>query len=68
MTLTGSLTNRNINQTILAVIGVSIIVAGWYLIQIQKDRLDFSIPDIEGNTVTLSDYSDEVVVLDFMAT
>lgn len=68
MTLTGSLTNRNINLTILAVIGVSIIVAGWYLIQIQKDRLDFSIPDIEGNTVTLSDYSDEVVVLDFMAT
>ncbi len=53
---------------IFAVIGVSVIVAGWYLIQIQGERMDFSIPDIDGKTVTLSDYSDEVVVLDFMAT
>jgi thiol-disulfide isomerase/thioredoxin len=53
---------------IFAVIGVSVIVAGWYLMQIQGERMDFSIPDIEGETVTLSDYSDEVVVLDFMAT
>jgi thiol-disulfide isomerase/thioredoxin len=36
--------------------------------QIQGEEMDFSIPDIDGNTVTLSDYSDEVVVLDFMAT
>jgi thiol-disulfide isomerase/thioredoxin len=53
---------------IAAVIGISVIGGGWYLIQIQRDKLDFSIPDIDGNTVTLSDYDGEVVVLDFMAT
>ena len=60
--------NRNLSLIIFAVVGVSIIAGGWYLMQIQKDKLDFSIPDIDGNTVTLSDYSGEVVVLDFMAT
>jgi hypothetical protein len=44
---------------IFAVIGISVIVAGWYLMQIQGEEMDFSIPDIDGNTVTLSDYSDE---------
>jgi cytochrome oxidase Cu insertion factor (SCO1/SenC/PrrC family) len=53
---------------IAAVIGVSVLGGGWYLLQIQGARMNFSIPDIDGNIVTLSDYSDEVVVLDFMAT
>ncbi len=53
---------------IVAVIGVSVLGGGWYLIQIQEERVDFSIPDLDGNSVILSDYSDEVVVLDFMAT
>jgi cytochrome oxidase Cu insertion factor (SCO1/SenC/PrrC family) len=53
---------------IVAVIGVSVLGGGWYLIQIQEERVDFSIPDLDGNIVILSDYSDEVVVLDFMAT
>ena len=61
-------TNRNLSMMIAAVIGVSVLGGGWYLLQIKADRIDFSIPDVEGNTVTLSDYSDEVVVLDFMAT
>jgi thiol-disulfide isomerase/thioredoxin len=61
-------TNRNLRLMIAAVIGVSVLGGGWYLMQIQRDKLDFSIPDIDGNTVTLSDYSGEVVVLDFMAT
>ena len=60
--------NRNLSLIIFAVVGGSIIAGGWYMMQIQKDKLDFSIPDIDGNTVTLSDYSGEVVVLDFMAT
>jgi len=53
---------------IFAVIGVSVLGGGWYLMQIQGERMDFSIPDINGNTVTLSDYDGEVIVLDFMAT
>jgi thiol-disulfide isomerase/thioredoxin len=53
---------------IAGVIGISVILGGWYLIQIERDKLDFSIPDIDGNTVTLSDYDGQVVVLDFMAT
>ena len=61
-------TNRNLSLMIAAVIGVSLLGGGWYLMQIQKEGLDFSIPDIDGNTVTLSDYGGEVVVLDFMAT
>ncbi len=68
MTLIAGSTNRNLSLMIAAVIGVSILGGGWYLMQIQRDKLDFSIPDIDGNTVTLSDYSGEVVVLDFMAT
>lgn len=60
--------SRNLSLIIFAVVGVTIIVGGWYLMQIQRDNLDFSIPDIDGNTVTLGDYSGEVVVLDFMAT
>ena len=60
--------NRKLSAVIVAVIGVSVIVAGWYLMQIQGERMDFSIPDIDGNIVTLSDFSEEVVVLDFMAT
>ncbi len=68
MTLTAGSTNRNLSLMIAAVIGVSVLGGGWYLMQIQRDQLDFSIPDIDGNTVTLSDYSGEVVVLDFMAT
>ena len=67
-TLTGGSSNRKLSLMIFAFIGVSVIVAGWYLMQIQRERMNFSIPDIEGNTVTLSDYSNEVVVLDFMAT
>jgi cytochrome oxidase Cu insertion factor (SCO1/SenC/PrrC family) len=61
-------TNRNLSMMIVAVIGVSVLGGGWYLIQIQGEKADFSIPDIDGNIVTLSDYSDEIVVLDFMAT
>lgn len=61
-------TNRNLSIVIAAVIGVSLLGGGWYLMQIQGERMDFSIPDIDGNTVTLSDYRGEVVVLDFMAT
>jgi len=68
VTSTDGSKSKNLRLIIFAVVGVSIIVGGWYLIQIQKDELDFSIPDINGDTVTLSDYSGEVVVLDFMAT
>ncbi len=68
MTLVAGSTNRNLSLMIAAVIGVSLLGGGWYLMQIQGERMDFSIPDIDGNTVTLSDYSGEVVVLDFMAT
>jgi thiol-disulfide isomerase/thioredoxin len=68
MSFQGGSTNRNLSLMIVAVIGVSVVGGGWYLLQIQRERIDFSIPDIEGNTVTLSDYSGEVVVLDFMAT
>jgi thiol-disulfide isomerase/thioredoxin len=53
---------------IATIIGVSILSGGWFLMQIQRERMDFSIPDINGNTVTLSDYSGEVVLIDFMAT
>ena len=60
--------SKNLSLIIFAVVGVSVIGGGWYLTQIQRDMLDFSIPDIYGKTVTLSDYSGEVVVLDFMAT
>ena len=65
ITLIGGLTHRNFSLIIVAVIGVSVVGGGWYLMQIQRD---ISIPDINGNTVTLSDFSGEVVVLDFMAT
>ena len=68
MALIAGSTNRNLSVMIAAVIGVSVLGGGWYLMQIQKERMEFSIPDIEGNTVTLSDYRGEVVVLDFMAT
>ena len=68
MTLIAGSTNRNLSLMIAAVIGVSVLGGGWYLMQIQKERMEFSIPDIEGNTVTLSDYRGEVVVLDFMGT
>ena len=68
MTLIAGSTNRNLSLMIAAVIGVSLLGGGWYLMQIQGERMDFSIPDIDGNTVTLSDYRGEVVVLDFMAT
>jgi thiol-disulfide isomerase/thioredoxin len=61
-------TNRYLSIIIATVIGISVIGGGWYLTQIQRERIDFSIPDIEGKTVTLSDYIGEVVVLDFMAT
>ena len=61
-------TNRNLTLMIAAVIGVSVIGGGWYLMQIRLERIDFSIPDLDGNTVTLSDFDGEVVVLDFMAT
>ena len=64
----GGSTNRNLTIIIFAVVGVSIISGGWYLVQIQRGSLDFSIPDLDGNTVTLSDFRGEVVVLDFMAT
>jgi thiol-disulfide isomerase/thioredoxin len=60
--------SKNMNLIIFAIVGISIVSGGWYLMQIQEERKDFTIPDIDGNTVTLSDYSDEVVVLDFMAT
>ena len=68
MTLIAGSTNRNLSLMIAAVIGVSVLGGGWYLMQIQKERMEFSIPDIDGNTMTLSDYRGEVVVLDFMAT
>ena len=68
MTLSAGSTNRKLSLMIAAVIGVSLLGGGWYLMQIQGERMDFSIPDIDGNTVTLSDYRGEVVVLDFMAT
>ena len=68
MTSTDGSKSKNLRLIIFAVVGVSIIVGGWYLMQIQRDKLDFSIPDINGDTVTPSDYSGEVVVLDFMAT
>ena len=64
----GDSTNKNLSLVIVAIIGASVLGGGWYLLQIKGDRIDFSIPDVEGNTVTLSDYSDEVIVLDFMAT
>ena len=38
------LTNRNLSLMIAAVIGVSVLGGGWYLIQIQNNRMDFSIP------------------------
>ena len=38
------LTNRNLRLMIAAVIGVSVLGGGWYLIQIQNNRMDFSIP------------------------
>ena len=68
MTSTDGSKSKNLRLIIFAVVGVSIIVGGWYLMQSQEDELDFSIPDINGDTVTLNDYSGEVVVLDFMAT
>ncbi len=68
MTLIAGSTNRNLSLMIVMVIGISVIGGGWYLLQIQRDKLDFSIPDIDGNTVTLSDYDGQVVVLDFMGT
>ncbi len=68
MTLIAGSTSRNLSLMITAVIGVSVLGGGWYLMQIQKERMEFSIPDIDGNTMTLSDYRGEVVVLDFMAT
>ena len=68
MTLIAGSTSRNLSLMIAAVIGVSVLGGGWYLMQIQKERMEFSIPDIDGNTMTLSDYRGEVVVLDFMAT
>ena len=68
MTSISASANKNLSLVIFAVVGIAVIGGGWYLMQIQKDTLDFSIPDVEGNTVTLSDYSDEVIVLDFMAT
>ena len=68
MTSTDGSKSRNLSLIIFAVVGVSIIAGGWYLTQIQRDKLDFSIPDIDGNIVTLGDFSGEVVVLDFMAT
>jgi len=68
VTSTDGSKSKNLSLIIFAVVGVSVITGGWYLMQIQRDTLDFSIPDIDGNIVTLSDYSGEVVVLDFMAT
>ena len=68
MTLIPGSTNRNLSLMIAVVIGISVIGGSWYLLQIQRDKLDFSIPDIDGNTVTLSDYDGQVVVLDFMGT
>jgi cytochrome oxidase Cu insertion factor (SCO1/SenC/PrrC family) len=53
---------------IAAVIGVSVIGGGWYLMQIQQDKMDFTILDIDMNPVSLSALRGEVVVLDFMAT
>jgi thiol-disulfide isomerase/thioredoxin len=61
-------TNRNLSLMIVAVIGISVIGGGWYLKQNQRDKLDFSIPDLDGNMVSLSAFKGEVVVLDFMAT
>jgi thiol-disulfide isomerase/thioredoxin len=63
--------NRNFSLIIAAVIGVSLLGGSWFLMQSWRESArvhDFSIPDIDRNTVTLSDYRDEVVVLDFMAT
>ena len=68
MTSTDGSKSKNLSLIIFAVVGISIIAGGWYLMQIQGNNLDFSIPDINGDTMTLSDYSGEVVVLDFMAT
>jgi thiol-disulfide isomerase/thioredoxin len=53
---------------IAAVIGVSVIGGGWYLMQIQQDKIDFTILDIDMNPISLSALRGEVVVLDFMAT
>ena len=68
MSILGGSKSRNLSLMIVAFIGVSVLGGGWYLMQIQREMMDFSIPDIDGNTVTLSDFSGEVVVLDFMAT
>jgi thiol-disulfide isomerase/thioredoxin len=68
MTLIAGSMNRSLSLMIAAVIGVSVIGGGWYLMQIQQDKMDFTILDIDMNPVSLSALRGEVVVLDFMAT
>ncbi len=63
-----SLKNKNLSLFIFAIVGVSVITAGWYFTKNENDKINFSIPDIEGNTIDLKDYRGEVVFLDFMAT
>jgi cytochrome oxidase Cu insertion factor (SCO1/SenC/PrrC family) len=62
------LKSRNLIPIIAVVIGVSVISGGWYLLQPQEDKIDFSITDIDGNTINLSAFKGEVILLDFMAT
>ena len=51
---------------IIAIIGVLTLGGSWYLLQQQKDKLDFSVYD--WNTVNLDTFKGEIVLLDFMAT
>ena len=63
-----SFKNKSLSLIIFAIVGVSVITAGWYLTQNENDKINFSIPDIDGNTIDLRSYRGEVVFLDFMAT
>ena len=58
--------SSNMNMMIIAIIGILTLGGSWYLLQQQKDKLDFSVYD--WNTVNLDTFKGEIVVLDFMAT
>ena len=53
---------------IIAGIAVFGAVGGWYMLQPKGNAPDFSLTDLEGNSLRLRDFRGKVVLLDFMAT